>query len=126
MLSERFYMVFKAREENNGEIDENINVKGQFRKPVRLTNRQIREKEMLSLLRKIKPHVAEAIMTAADIMKNDEASHQNQLKAAVVLLDNYKDLVGDLYDKDYDEEANEEANQSNTPVFSLKVVNSGE
>lgn len=121
-----FIVVFKTRTENNGEIDENINVKGQFRKPIRLTNRQIREKELLSLLRKIKPHVSDAIMTAVDIMKNEEAAHQSQLKAAVVLLDNYKDLVGDLYDKDYDEEAGDEANQSNAPVFSLKVVNSGE
>lgn len=115
-------MVFKARAENNGEIDKNINVKGQFKKPGRITNRQIKERELLSLLRKIKPHVAEAIMKAADVMNNEEASHQNQLKAAVILLDNYKNLVGDLYDEDHADEEGVEIQQGNNPVFSLKVV----
>ena len=115
-------MVFKARSENNGQLDPNINTKGQFKKPERMTNRQIKERELLSLLRKIKPHVAEAIMKAADVMKNDEASHQNQLKAAVILLDNYKNLVGDLYDKEHEDEEGTEIQQGNNPVFSLKVV----
>ena len=41
-------------------------------------------------------------MTAADIMKNKEATHQNQLKAAVILLNAYRELVIDPYGKDVD------------------------
>jgi hypothetical protein len=92
-----------------------------FDKP---TNRELKERELVMLLRKIKPHVAEAIMQAANIMKNDEASHQNQLKAATILLDNYRRLTLDMYDgEEQAEEAGVEVQQNNAAVFSLKVVN---
>lgn len=92
-----------------------------FDKP---TNRELKERELVMLLRKIKPHVAEAIMQAAAIMKNAEASHQNQLKAATILLDNYRRLTLDMYDgEEQADEAGVEVQQNNAPVFSLKVVN---
>ena len=88
------------------------------------TNRELKERELVMLLRKIKPHVAEAIMQAAAIMKNAEASHQNQLKAATILLDNYRRLTLDMYDgEDQADEAGVEVQQNNAPVFSLKMVN---
>lgn len=88
------------------------------------TNRELKERELVMLLRKIKPHVAEAIVQAANIMKNQEASHQNQLKAATILLDNYRRLTLDMYDtEDADSEASTEIQQQNAAVFSLKVVN---
>lgn len=91
-----------------------------FEKP---TNRELKERELVMLLRKIKPHVAEAIMQAASIMKNEEASHQNQLKAATILLDNYRRLTMDMYDgEEQADEAGVEVQQNNAPVFSLKVV----
>ncbi len=91
-----------------------------FDKP---TNRELKERELVMLLRKIKPHVAEAIMQAASIMKNDEASHQNQLKAATILLDNYRRLTLDMYDgEEQAEEEGTEVQQQNAPIFSLKVV----
>lgn len=91
-----------------------------FDKP---TNRELKERELVMLLRKIKPHVAEAIMQAANIMKNEEASHQNQLKAATILLDNYRRLTLDMYDgEEQAEEAGVEVQQNNSPIFSLKVV----
>jgi len=86
------------------------------------TNRDLKERELIMLLRKIKPHVAEAITQAAKIMKNEEASHQNQLKAATVLLDNYRRLTLDVYDGQEEEEGTE-IQQQNAPLFSLKVVN---
>lgn len=92
-----------------------------FEKP---TNRELKERELVMLLRKIKPHVAEAIMQAASIMKNEEASHQNQLKAATILLDNYRRLTMDMYDgEEQADEAGVEVQQNNAAVFSLKVVN---
>jgi hypothetical protein len=88
------------------------------------TNRELKERELVMLLRKIKPHVAEAIMQAAAIMKNAEASHQNQLKAATILLDNYRRLTLDMYDgEDQADEAGTEVQQNNAAIFSLKVVN---
>ena len=91
-----------------------------FEKP---TNRELKERELVMLLRKIKPHVAEAIMQAASIMKNEEASHQNQLKAATILLDNYRRLTMDMYDgEEQADEAGVEVQQNNAPIFSLKVV----
>lgn len=92
-----------------------------FDKP---TNRELKERELVMLLRKIKPQVAEAIITAAAIMKNNEASHQNQLKAATILLDNYRRLVLDVYDgEEVADKEGTEIQQQNAPVFSLKVVN---
>ena len=92
-----------------------------FDKP---TNRELKERELVMLLRKIKPQVAEAIITAAQIMKNEEASHQNQLKAATILLDNYRRLVLDVYDgEEVADKEGTEIQQHNAPVFSLKVVN---
>lgn len=88
------------------------------------TNRELKERELLMLLRKIKPHVAEAIMSAAKIMKNEEASHQNQLKAATILLDNYRRLTLDLYDGDEDklEQEGTEVQEQNKPAFTLHVL----
>lgn len=107
----------------NGEIDQRINRNGRPKKIDLLekkTNRELKEKELLMLLRKIKPHVSEAIIQAARIMKNEEASHQNQLKAATVLLDNYRKLTLDLYDGDQEAEGTEV--QENAPSFSLTLL----
>lgn len=89
----------------------------------KVTNRELKERELLMLLRKIKPHVAEAIFQAAKIMKNEEAAHQNQLKAAALLLENYRKLSLDLYDgEDIAEQEGTEVQQNNAAVFSLKVI----
>ena len=107
----------------NGEVDSRINRNGRPKKVDLLdkkTNRELKEKELLMLLRKIKPHVSEAIIQAARIMKNEEASHQNQLKAATVLLDNYRKLTLDLYDGDAEGEGTEV--QENAPSFSLTLL----
>ncbi len=113
-------MVFKKKSELNGQIDPNINTKGSIKPNREKSRREIKNQELLSLLRKIKPHLSESIMTAATIMKNKEAGAANQLKAAVILLNAYKELVGDAYSGD-DDGAGEEV-QPNTPVFSLKIV----
>lgn len=121
--------LFKSKAELDGQVDPRIKRGGnpnlhkykQYNVQ-NLTNRQVREKEMLGLLRKLKPHVADAIMTAVKIMKNKEAAHSNQLKAATILLQQYKDTIEAVYNKDYDNDAGEESQQETIPVFSLKVV----
>jgi hypothetical protein len=126
---------FKSKDQLGGAVDPRINSKGnpdiakyagnRKNKPdgTKLTNRELREREFMSLLRKLKPHVADAIMSAVKIMKNQEANHANQLKAATILLQQYRDTMLEVYDKDYDEEVGEEVQQQNSPVFSLKIVN---
>jgi len=113
-------MVFKARKDNNGEVDENINRSGRIKGNSEKSRRTLREEQLVSLLRKIKPHLSESITTAAGIMRNKEASHQNQLKAAIMLLNAYKELVNDVYDGDDEAEGIEI--QPNAPIFSLKIV----
>jgi hypothetical protein len=91
------------------------------------TNRELRERELMMLLRKIRPHVASAVSQAAKIMQNDEASHMNQLKAATILLDAYRKLTLDVYDgEEPDAEGTEIQEQNNMPVFSLRVLENKE
>lgn len=116
-------MVFKKRAET-GEIDPRINTAGRIKSDKVVTKRSIRDRELLGLLRKIKPHLSESIMTAASIMKNKEASHMNQLRAATVLLQAYRELVNDAYNgEDPEEEGTEVQPQPTGPVFSLRMVN---
>lgn len=115
-------MAFQKRDEN-GRVDPRINVEGRKKATRKLTRREIRENELLSILRKIRPHVSDSIMTAAKIMKSDQSQDSNKLKAAVVLLNAYKDIVGEVYNgADTDEEGTEV--QDTAPVFSLKIVDS--
>ena len=114
-------MGFKSKKELNGEIDKNINTAGRIKANKEKSRREIRDQELLGLLRKIKPHLSESIMTAANIMRNKEAPALTQLKAAVVLLNAYKELINDAYDGTDKEEKGEEV-QPNTPVFSLRVL----
>lgn len=122
-------MVFKSRAELNGEIDSNINTEGRIKPSKELTKRELRQRELMTLARRLKPHMAEAINTAAKIMKNEKAAHTSQLKACTILLDAYKELVDDLYDQDEDEADNAKPNEEIQPspvLFSLKVVDNQE
>lgn len=109
--------------ENDGIRDPKINSKGRPKGQPKPTNREIKEREMITMLRKIKPHIADAILSAAKIMKNREASHQNQLKAATILLEHYRRLMLDVYDGEDADEEGTELQQQNSALFSLKVIN---
>jgi hypothetical protein len=87
------------------------------------TNREIRELELLSLVRKFKPLQTKAIQAAARIIDNDEAADANKLKAAALLIQTYRQLLLDTYDRHYDDDVGEEVQQHNAPVFSLRVIN---
>lgn len=120
-------MVFKSRRELNGDIDPSINKSG--RPPVdstkKLTRREIKEKEFLSLARKIRPHVAASIAAAVEIMKKDGATDTNKLKAAAFLLTEYQKLIKETYSMDdADEGSTPEEMQPQEPavVFSMKIV----
>jgi hypothetical protein len=95
--------------------------RGPLDKP--LTNKEVRSIELLSLCRKLKPLQAKAIQAAAMVIDNDKSADQNKLKAAALLISTYRQLLLDLYDKNYDASEAEEVNETNTPVFSLKMIN---
>ncbi len=85
------------------------------------TNRALREKAFVQLLRKFAPHQSKAVMTAVKVMDNAEASDQNKLKASALIIGVYKDLLKDAYHKDYDTDQGEEI-QDNSPAFSLHYI----
>ena len=114
-------MVFKARKDNNGELDSNINVAGRVKPNREKSRREIKEQELLSLLRKIKPHIADSVMTASRIMKNNESADANKLKSAALLISLYKELLKDAYEGG-DEEAEGTEVQPNAPSFSLTMI----
>ena len=89
---------FLSKDELGGQVDERINQNGRpTTESKRMSRREIKEKELLMLARKLKPHMADSIATAAKIMKNNEATHMNQLKAATILLNAYRELINDIY-----------------------------
>lgn len=86
------------------------------------TNRERREETLLALVRKFSPHVSKAVLTASRMMDNEKASEQNRLRAAALILQTYKDLVKDVYNKDYDSDEGEAIQENNGPVFSLRLL----
>ena len=121
-------MVFKARRHNNGEIDENINLNGRVdgKKAAPLTNKQVRDREFISLIRKLKPHLTSSVKTVMEIIESEDSTDQNKLKAAALVIQMYKELVKDVYDQQYDEQEGVEIQPTTkAPVFSLTMISGG-
>lgn len=112
----------------DGVVDPAINRRGRPKSQPRKTRRDVKDQELISLLRKIKPHLSDSIVTAAKIMRNDQATDSNRLKASVILLNAYKELIDDVYNgEDPEEEVQNEKDAPEVqpksgPIFSLKVI----
>ena len=85
------------------------------------TNREIRTRTMLQLLRKFSPHQSKAIMAAVKIVENEQAADANKLKASALIIQTYRELLNEVYSKDYDDNQGEEI-QDNSPAFSLHYI----
>ena len=85
------------------------------------SNKTRRSESFLELVRKFRPHLSKAVMTAVNIMGDDKSSESGKLRASALIIQTYRELVKDLYDAKYDDEE-AEAIQENGVVFSLKVV----
>ena len=91
----------------------------------KMSNRSLREKSLMQLIRKFNPHIGKAVMTAVKIMDNEKASESNKLKAGVFITQTYRELLNEVYSKDYDDDQGEEI-QDNSPIFSLRMLGTDE
>ena len=87
----------------------------------KLTNRELRNKEFMSLLRRLKPHLRKAVNTAIQIMDNEAAPFSVRLAASKFIVDLNKSTLNDLYSDKYDDEAGEPV-QEDAPKFSLVML----
>ena len=127
-------MVFKARKDNGGQIDSAINTRGRpLKKDEKtLTRREAKDKEMLTLARKLKPGAQVALKEALKILNNDKASEAAKLKAAEIYLKYFHLTVDKLYQPSgadelpEDQMKVEDVQPDNRPVFSLKIIQNQE
>ena len=91
----------------------------------KVTRRSLRDKELMQLARKLRPHQSAAIMEAVRIMGNKEATDANKLKAVAFLSDTYRKLIVDIYEGEPEEDTGNdpaEIQPQSGPVFSLHVL----
>lgn len=86
------------------------------------TNREIRSAELLSLTRKLKPHLTRAIRAAIDILESKDASEAGKLRASALVIQTYRELIKDVFDRNYDDESAEEVQPNSAAILSLTVV----
>ena len=87
------------------------------------TNKSLRNKAFLQLLRKFAPHLTGAVNTAVGIMGNKDASEAGKLKASALIIGTYRDLLKEAYNQQYDEDdATPIMEDNNKPVFSLRML----
>lgn len=86
------------------------------------TNRSVRQKELLSLVRKFKPLQSKAINAAVKILDDNQATEMGKLKSAALIISTYQQLLKDTFDYRYDESESEEIQATNVPAFSLHVI----
>lgn len=122
-------MVFKKRSED-GEVDPNINRAGRPKTERKVSRREQKDKELMAMMRKLKPHLAASVEVISDVMRGDKTSDTNKLKAASLVIAEYRRLVQDTWgDNDEVQDSESEAEDDNlneenvAPVFSLKIVN---
>ncbi len=93
----------------------------------KVTRRSVKDKELLALMRKFRPHVSSAVMTAVGIMQDESSADQNRLKASALIIKTYNDLILQAYEGEDEEgevvqEVQPQVPVDNRPVFSLRIV----
>ena len=123
-------MPFIATKDNGGVPDKNVNRKGRpLKKDEKtLTRREAKDKEMLTLARKLKPGAQVALKEALKILNNDKASESAKLEAAEIYLKYFHLTVNTLYAPSAADEIPEsetkveDVQPDNRPLFSLKML----
>lgn len=123
-------MVFKATKDNGGVRDERINSRGRIvrEKPL---NRELKDRYLLELLRKLRPGQALAIQRTLKIIGDKESADANAIKASALVMSTYASLIKELYGKDEvdEDEDSVEALQEDAPkakLFSLTMIKNNE
>ena len=93
----------------------------------KVTRRSVKDKELLALMRKFRPHVSSAVMTAVGIMQDESSADQNRLKASALIIKTYNDLILQAYEGEDEEgevvqEVQPQVPVDNRPVFSLRML----
>ena len=123
-------MPFVSTKDNGGKRDSNINKLGRpLKKDEKtLTRREAKDKEMLTLARKLKPGAQIALKEALKILNNDKASEAAKLKAAEIYLKYFHLTVDKLYAASGADELPESETQvedlqpKHKPAFSLHMI----
>ena len=84
------------------------------------TNRRLREKQLLMLSRKLKPHVKSALDTINELIEKPEIAPAVKFQASKFMLVTNKTLTESIYADKYDEE--EQVEEEQKPVFSLRMI----
>ena len=123
-------MPFIATKENGGKRDPNISKRG---RPLKgdeksLTRREAKDKEFLTLARKLKPGAQVALKEALRILNDPNASEAGKLKAADIYLKYFQLTIDKLYAPSAADELPEEDTKvedvqpQGQPILSLRIV----
>ena len=107
-------------------VSGNINGRPKVLDADKPTNRVLRERSLLEMVRKFRPLQSKAIAAAVHILDNKDASENGKLRSAALIIQTYKDLIKEVYDQKYDDSEGVPMQEDNKPVFSLKIVNTEE
>jgi|SRR5690554_1635440 len=96
--------------------------------------RQLGADKLKKLLKALEGYADDAIVTAAEIMQDEDASQATRLKAAMMLLQKYTEITGEVFfnqlpkeegkpkgsDEDSEEDDDDESQKGNLAMFSRK------
>ena len=87
------------------------------------TNKSLRNKAFLQLLRKFAPLQSKAVQVAVKIMDNEDSSEAGRLKASALIIATYQQLLKETYNYVYDSDDAEEIQPEHKPqLFSLHML----
>lgn len=86
------------------------------------TNRILRERSLLEMVRKFRPLQSKAIAAAVHILDNKDASENGKLRSAALIIQTYKDLIKEVYDQKYDDSEGTPMQEENKPAFTLHML----
>lgn len=123
-------MPFVSTKDNGGKRDSNINKAGRpLKKDTQtLTRREAKDKEFLTLARKLKPGAQVALKEALKILNDPKASEAGKLKAADIYLKYFQLTIDKLYAPSAADELPESETKvedlqpQHRPAFSLHMI----
>ena len=87
------------------------------------TNKSLRSKAFMQLLRKFAPHTTQAVQVAVKVMNSSVSSEAGKLKASALIIGTYRDLLKEAYDRNYDLDDASPIQEDNKPqLFSLHML----